>query len=358
MVNTHDDLKKVLEKKELASEEVKVLEQEKSGLEEKIAEVKKTNAALKEAYYQNNNTYQRYLSSYNAIHNHNLLNNDSSLFNEYQQAMQLYQQAVLVEANTRIAYEKALQQAETINQQLIEAKQVLEVKTKAYNDKLKELFALLNVDSEIQHHYDIEDYDLNVQIITLQNAKSGLDKDDIAKRLYNKENIEVKVIYDKDANSDDVNKLSSYANKHNINPLDYFTLSIILKTADGISSITSLTQPMTFSIDISSYNKTGRTFYLLRLHDGSIEQIDLKPDSNKLIFTNAKYSSFLLGYKDTSETAIQPQNHSTTTNQITTKTNQQSKVVTTGDNTYLESWMLTLIASAGMAFVIRKKQRD
>lgn len=352
LVNAHDNLKEALEKKELASEEVKVLEQEKSGLEEKIVEVKKTNAALKEAYYQNNNTYQRYLSSYNAIHNHNLLNNDSSLFNEYQQAMQLYQQAVLVEANARIAYEKALQQAETINQQLIEAKQVLEVKTKAYNDKLKELFALLNVDSEIQHHYDIEDYDLYVQIITLQNAKSGLDQDDIAKRLYNKENIEVKVIYDKDANSDDVYQLSEYAHMNAITPLDYFTLSIMLKTADGISSITSLSQPMTFSIDISSYLKPGRTFYLLRLHNGLIERIDLKQEGNTLIFTNDKYSSFLLGYKDIPTTTIQPK--ATTS----APTKEQTKVVATGDNTSLESWMLTLIASAGMAFVLRKKRRD
>lgn len=352
LVNAHDDLKEALEKKELASEEVKVLEQEKSGLEEKIVEVKKANEALKEAYYQNNNMYQRYLTSYNAIHNHNLLNNDSSLFNEYQQAMQLYQQAVLVEANARIAYEKALQQAETINQQLIEAKQVLEVKTKAYNDKLKELFALLNVDSEIQHHYDIKDHDLDVQIMTLQNAKSGLDQDDIANRLYNKENIEVKVIYDKDANSDDVYQLSEYAHINAINPLDYFTLSIMLKTADGISSITSLSQPMTFSIDISSYLKPGRTFYLLRLHNGLIERIDLKQEGNTLIFTNDKYSSFLLGYKDIPTTTIQPK--ATTS----APTKEQTKVVATGDNTSLESWMLTLIASAGMAFVLRKKRRD
>ena len=352
LVNAHDDLKEALEKKELASEEVKVLEQEKSGLEEKIVEVKKANEALKEAYYQNNNMYQRYLTSYNAIHNHNLLNNDSSLFNEYQQAMKLYQQAVLVEANARIAYEKALQQAETINQQLIEAKQDLEVKTKAYNDKLKELFALLNVDSEIQHHYDIKDHDLDVQIMTLQNAKSGLDQDDIAKRLYNKENIEVKVIYDKDANSDDVYQLSEYAHINAINPLDYFTLSIMLKTADGISSITSLSQPITFSIDISSYLKPGRTFYLLRLHNGLIECIDLKQEGNTLIFTNDKYSSFLLGYKDIPTTTIQPK--ATTS----APTNEQTKVVATGDNTSLESWMLTLIASAGMAFVLRKKRRD
>ena len=352
MVNAHDDLKEALEKKELASEEVKVLEQEKSGLEEKIVEVKKANEALKEAYYQNNNMYQRYLTSYNAIHNHNLLNNDSSLFNEYQQAMQLYQQAVLVEANARIAYEKALQQAETINQQLIEAKQDLEVKTKAYNDKLKELFALLNVDSEIQHHYDIEDHDLNVQTMTLQNANSGLDKDDITKRLYNKENIEVKVIYDKDANSDDVYQLSEYAHMNAIHPLDYFTLSIMLKTADGISSITSLSQPMTFSIDISSYLKPGRTFYLLRLHNGLIECTDLKQEGNTLIFTNDKYSSFLLGYKDIPTTTIQPK--ATTSAPII----EQTKVVATGDNTSLESWMLTLITSAGMAFVLRKKRRD
>ena len=352
LVNAHDDLKEALEKKELASEEVKVLEQEKSGLEEKIVEVKKANEALKEAYYQNNNMYQRYLTSYNAIHNHNLLNNDSSLFNEYQQAMQLYQQAVLVEANARIAYEKALQQAETINQQLIEAKQDLEVKTKAYNDKLKELFALLNVDSEIQHHYDIEDHDLNVQTMTLQNANSGLDKDDITKRLYNKENIEVKVIYDKDANSDDVYQLSEYAHMNAIHPLDYFTLSIMLKTADGISSITSLSQPMTFSIDISSYLKPGRTFYLLRLHNGLIECTDLKQEGNTLIFTNDKYSSFLLGYKDIPTTTIQPK--ATTSAPII----EQTKVVATGDNTSLESWMLTLITSAGMAFVLRKKRRD
>ena len=86
----------------------------------------------------------------------------------------------------------------------------------------------------------------------------------------------------------------------------------------------------------------------MRLHDGLIDYIDLKQEGDKLIFTNDKYSSFLLGYKDKYET----------TNQTTAKTNQRPKVVATGDNTYLESWMLTLIASAGMAMVLRKKQRD
>lgn len=350
--NVKDDLNEALKNKELVVERVKALEKDKSVLEEKIVEVKKANDALKETYNQNNNMYQRYLSSYNAIHDNNLVNNDASLFTEYQQANKLYQQAVLVEANARIAYEKALQQAETINQQLIEAKQDLEVKTKAYNDKLKELFALLNVDSEIQHHYNIEDHDLDVQIMTLQNAKSGLDQDDIANRLYNKENIELKVIYDKDANSDDVYQLSEYAHMNAINPLDYFMLSIMLKTADGISSITSLSQPMTFSIDISSYLNPGRTFYLLRLHNGLIERIDLKQEGNTLIFTNDKYSSFLLGYKEIPTMTIQPK--ATTS----APTIEQTKVVATGDNTSLESWMLTLIASAGMAFVLRKKRRD
>lgn len=348
LTNVNDDVKEALDQKELAVKEVKALEKEKSTLEEKIAEAKKANVALKETYNQNNNTYQRYLTSYNAIHDNNLVNNDSSLFTEYQQAMQLYQQAVLDEANARIAYETALQQASTITQQLSEARQDLEIKTNAYNNKLKELFALLDIHSEIQHNYAIDDHDLDVQIVTLENAKSGLDETDIATRLYNKENVEVKVIYDKDAHIDDVNKLNAYANKNDINALDYFTLSIVLKTADGLSSITSLTQPMTFSVDISSYIKPGRTFYLLRLHDGLIDYIDLKQEGDKLIFINDKYSSFLLGYKDKYET----------TNQTTAKTNQRPKVVATGDNTYLESWMLTLIASAGMAMVLRKKQRD
>ena len=348
LTNVNDDVKEVLDQKELAVKEVKALEKEKSTLEEKIAEAKKANGALKETYSQNNNTYQSYLTSYNAIHDNNLVNNDSSLFTEYQQAMQLYQQAVLDEANARIAYETALQRASTITQQLSEARQDLETKTNAYNNKLKELFALLDIHSEIQHNYAIDDHDLDVQIVTLENAKSGLDETDIATRLYNKENVEVKVIYDKDALIDDVNKLNAYANKNDINVLDCFTLSIVLKTADGLSSITSLTQPMTFSIDISSYIKPGRTFYLLRLHDGLIDYIDLKQEGDKLIFTNDKYSSFLLGYKDKYET----------TNQTTAKTNQRPKVVATRDNTYLESWMLTLIASAGMAMVLRKKQRD
>lgn len=262
LINVNDDVKEALDQKELAVKEVKALEKEKSTLEEKIAEAKKANVALKETYNQNNNTYQRYLTSYNAIHDNNLVNNDSSLFTEYQQAMQLYQQAVLDEANARIAYETALQQASTITQQLSEARQDLETKTNAYNNKLKELFALLDIHSEIQHNYAIDDHDLDVQIVTLENAKSGLDETDIATRLYNKENVEVKVIYDKDAHIDDVNKLNAYANENDINVLDYFTLSIVLKTADGLSSITSLTQPMTFSVDISSYIKPGRTFVL------------------------------------------------------------------------------------------------
>ncbi|MDD6711644.1 MAG: hypothetical protein PUE27_06125 [Sharpea porci] len=262
LTNVNDDVKEALDQKELAVKEVKALEKEKSTLEEKIAEVKKANVALKETYNQNNDIYQRYLSSYNAIHDNNLANNDASLFTKYQQAMKLYQQAILAETNARIAYETALQEAASINQQLTEAKKDLEVKTQVYNDKLKELFALLEIHSEIQHNYAIDDHDLDVQILTLENAKSGLDETDIATRLYNKENVEVKVIYDKDALIDDVNKLNAYANKNDINVLDYFTLSIVLKTADGLSSITSLTQPMTFSVDISSYIKPGRTFVL------------------------------------------------------------------------------------------------
>ena len=97
-------------------------------------------------------------------------------------------------------------------------------------------------------------------------------------------------------------------------------------------NITETSAPLTFNIPIpQELKKAGRKFYVLRYHDGKVDQLPVDDNGN---FTTDKFSMYMLVYEDvatptTSETKpeVKPNTGTTTTTTDTKKNNTVKKDV-------------------------------
>lgn len=81
----------------------------------------------------------------------------------------------------------------------------------------------------------------------------------------------------------------------------YLDLKVVVK-ADGteIGTLNKLSKPLTFEIEIDKdLIKDGREFYIVRVHDGKAEKIELKHvKDNKYSFESDSFSTYALAYED------------------------------------------------------------
>lgn len=80
----------------------------------------------------------------------------------------------------------------------------------------------------------------------------------------------------------------------------YFDISVLV-TADQIElgKLTQLTDKIKFSIEISKdLIQDGRTFYILKLHNGEVKRIDGVLNGMNLEFKTDEFSTFALAYED------------------------------------------------------------
>ena len=134
-----------------------------------------------------------------------------------------------------------------------------------------------------------------------------------------------------------VNKLNAFAKSSGSKTVSTFdiTLSMLIDGKDE-GSITVTSAPLTFNIPIpQELKKAGRKFYVLRYHDGKVDELPVDDNGN---FTTDKFSVYMLVYEDvatptTPETkpevkpAAKPSTGSTTTTTDTKKNNTVKKDV-------------------------------
>ena len=134
-----------------------------------------------------------------------------------------------------------------------------------------------------------------------------------------------------------VNKLNAFAKSSGSKAVSTFdiTLSMLIDGKDE-GSITETSAPLTFNIPIpQELKKAGRKFYVLRYHDGKVDELPVDDNGN---FTTDKFSVYMLVYEDvatatTPETkpevkpAAKPSTGSTTTTTDTKKNNTVKKDV-------------------------------
>lgn len=134
-----------------------------------------------------------------------------------------------------------------------------------------------------------------------------------------------------------VNKLNAFAKSNGSKAVSTFdiTLSMLIDGKDE-GSIVETSAPLTFNIPIpQELQKAGRKFYVLRYHDGKVDQLPVDDNGN---FTTDKFSVYMLVYEDvatstTPETkpdvkpATKPSTGSTTNTTDTKKDNTVKKDV-------------------------------
>ena len=128
-----------------------------------------------------------------------------------------------------------------------------------------------------------------------------------------------------------VNKLNAFAKSSGSKAVSTFdiTLSMLIDGKDE-GSIAETSAPLTFNIPIpQELKKAGRKFYVLRYHDGKVDELPVDDNGN---FTTDKFSVYMLVYEDvatpaTSETKpeVKPSIGSTTTT-TTTDTKKDNTV--------------------------------
>lgn len=98
-----------------------------------------------------------------------------------------------------------------------------------------------------------------------------------------------------------VNKLNAFAKSSGSKAVSTFdiTLSMLIDGKDE-GSIAETSDPLTFNIPIpQELKKAGRKFYVLRYHDGKVDELPVDDNGN---FTTDKFSVYMLVYEDVKAT--------------------------------------------------------
>lgn len=144
-------------------------------------------------------------------------------------------------------------------------------------------------------------------------------------------NVDFKPILKNGVNKSDEKVLLAYVDDNKYNVVNAFDIEIQLCIDDKNEGlITETSKGLTFKVAIpESLKKEGRKFYVLRLHDGKIDKLEVSTEGT---FTTDKFSSYMLVYEDvatptTSETKpeVKPNTGTTTTTTDTKKNNTVKK---------------------------------
>ena len=146
-------------------------------------------------------------------------------------------------------------------------------------------------------------------------------------------NVDFKPILKNGVNKSDEKVLLAYVDDNKYNVVNAFDVEIQLCIDDKNEGLIAETSKgLTFKVAIpESLKKEGRKFYVLRLHDGKIDKLEVSTEGT---FTTDKFSSYMLVYEDvatptTSETKpeVKPNTGTTTTTTDTKKNNTVKKDV-------------------------------
>ena len=80
----------------------------------------------------------------------------------------------------------------------------------------------------------------------------------------------------------------------------YFDISVLVTSNQKeIGKLTQLTNKVKFSLEISKdLIQEGRTFYIIKIHNGEVKRIEAKLNGTNLEFETDEFSTFALAYED------------------------------------------------------------
>lgn len=211
---------------------------------------------------------------------------------------------------------------------------------------------------------------------TVENIKEAIDNGQVIST-----EVQVTPVKETEVNAQDKKVLEDYIDE-NVNIAQYLDINILVKADNQvIGEINQLNKEITFTVAIpEDLMKEGRTFYIIRVHDGKAETLDtVENEDGTLTFKTDKFSTYALAYEDAQEsittpitpvqpaqpgqsqddvkgeTVVTPDNNQQVTN--TQNTQETAKEPKTGDTSNIALYGAMALISLGLvgAIVLKKK---
>lgn len=193
---------------------------------------------------------------------------------------------------------------------------------------------------------------------TVENIREAIDNGQVIST-----EVQVTSVEETEVNAQDKKVLEDHIDE-NVNIAQYLDINILVKADDQvIGEINQLNKEITFTVAIpEDLMKEGRTFYVIRVHDGKAEKLDtVENDDGTLTFKTDKFSTYALAYEDAQEPTpvpipgFTPDNNQQVTN--TQNTQETAKEPKTGDTSNIALYGAMALISLGLvgAIVLRKK---
>lgn len=211
---------------------------------------------------------------------------------------------------------------------------------------------------------------------TTENIKQAIDDGKVVST-----EVQVKPVETSQVDVQDKKVIEDYIDEKT-NIAQYIDISVVIKADNEvIGEVNELNKEVTFTVAIpEDLMKEGRTFYVIRVHDGKAEKLDtVENEDGTLTFKTDKFSTYALAYEDAQEsittpitpvqpaqpgqsqddvkgeTVVTPDNNQQVTN--TQNTQETTKEPKTGDTSNIALYGAMALISLGLvgAIVLKKK---
>ena len=120
--------------------------------------------------------------------------------------------------------------------------------------------------------------------------------------------VQVKPVETSQVDAQDKKVIEDYIDEKT-NIAQYIDISVVIKADNEvIGEVNELNKEVTFTVAIpEDLMKEGRTFYVIRVHDGKVEKLDtVENGDGTLTFKTDKFSTYALAYEDAQESTTTP----------------------------------------------------
>lgn len=138
---------------------------------------------------------------------------------------------------------------------------------------------------------------------TVKNIKEALNDSKVIST-----EVQVTPVKETEVNAQDKKVLEGHIDE-NVNIAQYLDINILVKAADQvIGKVNELDKEVIFTVAIpEDLMKEGRTFYVIRVHDGKAEKLEtVENEDGTLTFKTDKFSTYALAYEDAQESTTTP----------------------------------------------------
>lgn len=173
----------------------------------------------------------------------------------------------------------------------------------AYKKALDKALAGVKYEEQRNEEKVQDDTDTSVSArVTAKDIVESLSQDQyvsIYNALRSGDDVTAKVLVSRDSHvASDASALLDYAKKNGLTPVDYFELGIQIQTGGKDMVISRLAHPVAYTMDLGGISTANRRFYVLRLHDGSIEKLPVEVNGPQGMFQTDSFSTYMLAYEN------------------------------------------------------------